>query len=522
MIRNLEKYEKYKKQYKPHDTFWGLGLEHETYLETNKLKQITTKELKENKEPERYSVRSYEVYSSAEWERAIDDLFPPETQSKLLLPILVNSHTFLKTDLYGEHPTLLERIPKPNPKFQGITLFEWMKQQNPDVFQEEYDQTYTFDGDQIQCMTQHFYKATISSVLHELLFIEKEIIRALNSLPREGVLKTYGPFQLLRQSYPFASYVTNLKHNAMCHHGSIQIHITLPTKLNEKGEVENVKKFVEEHQNYARLIQWIEPLLVGVYGAPDPLVESKQWGSGYAAGSQRIAISRYVGLGTYDTDKMEEGMMLNKRTDQLHDIDWYESFYEKTEYECVKELGMDLNFHKYDGHGLEIRILDDVPLSSLESILSLLIHLADVSLFKSIKNAKKSQIWHTIAERCVHLGKGYQMDVSDQYELFHLLEIPYISKEPLGIEEVLQIIQRELSKRWEKGPCTQRFINGEIPPIEPKIESKIEPKMESTVELEHTIPSSVPEEDPESLSKRSPMEIDSTLLHSPKNRFCCC
>ena len=49
MLRNLEKHQKYKTAYKPNDFYWGLGVEHETYLETSKLKQVTLKELKENR-----------------------------------------------------------------------------------------------------------------------------------------------------------------------------------------------------------------------------------------------------------------------------------------------------------------------------------------------------------------------------------------------------------------------------------------------------------------------------------------
>ena len=165
-MRNLDKHRDYKQHYQPNDTYWGLGLEHETYLETSKLKQITPRELKDNKEPERYSVRYYEVYEPALWEKTIDDLFMPDT--KLLLPILVNSHTFQKTDLAGEHPHMAERIYKLNPKFDNTTIHEWAKEQNPDCFRDQFNKSFTFDGDSIEFKTQHFYKATVKQTLHEL------------------------------------------------------------------------------------------------------------------------------------------------------------------------------------------------------------------------------------------------------------------------------------------------------------------------------------------------------------------
>jgi len=115
MLRNLEKHQKYKSAYKPNDYYWGLGVEHETYLETSKLKQITSKELKENRKAERYSVNYYSIYSPELLDSAIDGLF--DADQSVLVPILVNSHTFQKTDINGEHQTTYERIPKPNPKF---------------------------------------------------------------------------------------------------------------------------------------------------------------------------------------------------------------------------------------------------------------------------------------------------------------------------------------------------------------------------------------------------------------------
>ena len=63
MLRNLDKHRKYKTAYKPNDLYWGLGVEHETYIETNKLKQVSPKELKENRASERYCVNYYTIYN---------------------------------------------------------------------------------------------------------------------------------------------------------------------------------------------------------------------------------------------------------------------------------------------------------------------------------------------------------------------------------------------------------------------------------------------------------------------------
>ena len=125
MVRALEKHQKYKNSYKPNDTYWGLGVEHETYIETSKLKQITLKELKENRAHERYCVDYYSIYNKETLNNTLDGLF--EQDSKILIPILINSHTFQKTDINGEHQMTYERIPKLNPKFNGKLLFDVLK-----------------------------------------------------------------------------------------------------------------------------------------------------------------------------------------------------------------------------------------------------------------------------------------------------------------------------------------------------------------------------------------------------------
>jgi hypothetical protein len=462
MLRNLEKHQKYKVSYRPNDFYWGLGVEHETYFETSKLKQISLKELKENRETERYSLDYYNVYTKEYLDSALDGLF--EVDQKILVPILVNSHTFQKTDLNGEHKSTFERIPKPNPKFNGKTIFEWMKEQNPDLFLHDYEKSYIFDGDTIEFMTQRFYKTQVSDVIDELSIVEREFMRAINSLPREGILKTYGPLQIAQKNYPFASYLTNLKNNAMFNNGTIHINITLPTKLNDKSEIKDFELFKKQHQNFARVIQWISPLLIAKYGAYDPLSESKINGEKYSAGSQRVAVSRYIGLGTFDTDKMPIGKILTMKRDELENLDWYDSFHTKADYKFLNEIGLDINFNKHYCHGIEFRILESLPINDVKDILLLFVHLADFSLDVELQNPKKNALWHKIAENCVHNGKGYLIDVSDQNDLFRIFNLSYISKEPLPAPDILEIIKQNISEKYKNGLCAQCMITGDYVP----------------------------------------------------------
>lgn len=456
MARNLDKHKKYKNSYKPNDFFWGLGIEHETYIETSKLKQITLKSLKENRARERYSVNYYSVYNTESFNNAIDGIY--DSNDKILIPILINSHTFQKTDIYGEHQTTYERIPKQNTLFSGKSMFEWMKEHNPLAFKDEYEHSFLFDGDTIEFITQQFYKATVDEVIKELINIQEKFIYSLNSLPKEGIIKTYEPFQLSQKNYSFASYITNLKHNAMFNNGTIHINITLPTKLNTNAEIENFDTFKENHQNFARVLQWISPLLIAKYGSPDPLCESKHNGVAFSAASQRVAISRYIGLGTYDTDNMEVGKILTRKKEDLKNIYWYEAFYKDTDYVPLNDIGMDINFNKHYNHGIEFRILDSIPIKELEEILKLIVHLADFSLDNTVQNPTKSKLWHIITKECVHNGKGYNIDIPEQNELLKTFNIESQLKEPIPCIHLLEIISEKLRFRYKNGLCVNTMI----------------------------------------------------------------
>jgi hypothetical protein len=459
-LRNLEKHQKYKTAYKPNDFYWGLGVEHETYFETSKLKQITLKGLKEHTAPERYCVDYYSVYTKEHLSHALDGLF--KDTENILIPILLNSHTFQKTDLNGEHSTTYTRLPKPNPKFSGKTIFEWMEEENL-FFAREYGRSYIFDGDTIEFMTQKYYKARVNDVIDELTLIENKFIEQLNALPKEGLLKTYTPFQIAKQNYPFAAYLTNLKNNAMFNNGTIHINITLPTKLNDQGVPADFELFTKQHQNYARAFQWISPLLIAKYGAYDPLCEATTNGEKYAAGSQRIAVSRYIGLGTYDTDKMEIGKILTKKRAQLNNIEWYTEFHKRADYEFLDDLGLDINFNKHFSHGLEFRIFESLPIADIKTIITALVYLADFSLETPLENPKKSKLWNRIALECVHHGKGYILNVSDQNELYTIFGCPNLSKEPLYAPDVLENITTHLAKKYKNGLCAKCMIEGNDP-----------------------------------------------------------
>jgi hypothetical protein len=443
--RNLPKHNQYFPSYKKFDYYWGIGIEHETYLKTFQKKEFIIFEGVLN--PERYSVNYYGVYEPEALKKAFETVFH-ENNNCLSIPLLLNSHTFTHTDLYGYHKTTYEKIPKPNTNYNGKTFFEWCCEHSK-WMKENYEKKYMFDGDTIEFVTQNFYKTNINEVIRELSETEKQFEIELKRLPKQGIVAAYGPLSLASPiNEPFACYVTNLKNIAMFNNGTIHINLTLPTRLNWHKEPLIWKSFRQQHKRLARLIQWVEPLLIAVHGSPDPF---SQTSDKFAKGSQRLAVSRYIGLGTYDTHTMPVGKILQI---PRKGFPWYDTLYRKTSYKTMENIGLDINFNKHGAHGLELRFLDQLPIYSLKTILQKLVILMDASLTikGKIQNPVENLCWQSCAEDALYYGHGWRLDISQQEcinKLFHLYHL--IPKEPVYVEDFLQGLFKELENY--KGHC---------------------------------------------------------------------
>jgi hypothetical protein len=191
--RDLPKHLKYRTSYRSFDYYWGLGIEHETYLKTSQTKEIGTFE--GCMKPERYSVNYMTIYEPSKLSQTLKDILFVKG-GKLQVPILVNSHSFTHTDVYNSHKTTYEKKPKPNPQYAGETFFDWICKYSP-WLKTELDKSFMWDGDTIEFMTQHFYKATIADVMKELRSITERFNKELGSLPKQGFLVAYGPLKLV-------------------------------------------------------------------------------------------------------------------------------------------------------------------------------------------------------------------------------------------------------------------------------------------------------------------------------------
>jgi len=221
----------------------------------------------------------------------------------------------------------------------------------------------------------------------------------------------------MNQNYPFAMYLTNYNNIGMFNNGTFHYNITLPTKLNDRAEIENSKQFKEDHKKAIRMIQWFEPLFICMYNTPDPFCEAVQ----FSKCSQRCAVSRYIGIGTYDTDRMLEGKQLTTKIDGYKDYFWYKRYHKVSNYTMLDEVGYDINFYKHYNHGIEIRFFDYISdQKMMKESLEMMIHLMDYVLdMNEIDNPVTNPIWNEIVMNVMQNGKDYVLTKEEklQYEL---------------------------------------------------------------------------------------------------------
>ena len=478
-MQNLPKHEKYKAAYQPGDTFWGIGIEHEVYLESTakkadwKLDDALTKT-----KPERYSVRYIDAYQDGVYEKGIRAWFAKEDTKVISVPILMNSHTFQKTDVELEHATTYSKNPGPNPKFDGSLVIDRLRSVS-DYFRSEYEKAYLFDGDTVEFATLDYYKAHVEDVLEELDAMEKRFVGELNlGLEKlSGRLwNEYGPFRIMSSNYPFACYLTNLTNLGLFNNGTIHLNLTLPTKLNERGEIADRVRFLREHQLYARLIQWMEPFWISMYGSADPFAGII---SGAPFGSQRGTVMRYIGVGTYNTKAMNYGKILQVDASGER-CDVYRGVNSDTCYVGLKKIGLDINYQKHYNHGLELRFLDHMNKVGLRNILTVCIYLMDhlleeggeggkgngekgkkgiVDSIQKVRDPHDSRTWKGILKK--GLLEGHKATISPQDQIsFGKVFGCTVFKTPKTFREFYAHICESLAGRYSRGACASRMLYG--------------------------------------------------------------
>lgn len=470
----LPKHKKYLNICIPGEEYWGFGIENESYIEMEGGVEVKADFLCKNRNRERYCVNYWTQYKPGTVERVLEvwtSQLPQKEETLIRLPLLLNAHTFTKCDQWGEHKTTYDVIPKVNPKAACRTLLEELANIRPDIFGEEaQNDWWTFDGDTVEFMTRNFYCAKMEDVLDELCLAKQ---RWMNGL-REGLLQLPKREELLqkqpqwpRKNYGFAVFATNRCNVAIFNNGTYHINITMPTYLDKEGNIVDWKGFVRKHQNAARMFQWLSPLLVAKWGSPDVFANLAPGFQSFSfpTGSQRLAASRYVSIGTYDTEEMPTGKQLVESAENIRFREWWKQMYEMPTcaYNPLDVLGFDINFHKFQNHGLEFRIFDWFPGTYLKEVCRFLIWMLDASLeWKEVPVPQKRSEWNSVVQKCVWNGTSAILS-KEEVQLFSHIFGFYVPTGISGIMDVLDIyncIWNIWADRYnyKKGGCSEKMI----------------------------------------------------------------
>ncbi len=476
-----EKHKRYAGAYKPLDTFWGLGIECEAYIEAapTAAVKVPGAHFTSRQAPERYSVRYYDSYKPSAYNEALKGLIDPS--GTYTLPLLLNAHSFQRTDASGEHTTAFKKrvLPAnqghvwdiiPNPKFCGTTILAALQAHTryfdiapdasgaPGVQAEKF----IFDGDSIELATADFYKATIKGVCEEFAGLRSEFVRELNAAwSAAGMPATYQPLRWMTANHPWAVLASNPRNVAIFNNGTYHINLTLPTKLDKKGRIADWPAFLERHRRVARYIQWLQPFLLVAYGTPDPLAKSPLIAHRFSAASQRAAVSRYIGVGSYDTEQMPHGKLNTVPREDARvaqENGWMVLYGRENAYKELSEVGIDINFNKHYNHGLELRFFDYFEPERLPQLLRVLACACDQAVAGPVSVPQESPLWNTLVEVVFQHGAAAKVYPWMCEALSAALGIQVPSGSVL---EVWDAIKYGLIARWAtEGECAAAFLRG--------------------------------------------------------------
>ena len=430
---NAEKHKKYidfylgkdrrTPSYDTEEEFWGIGIENESYMMTEKMEEVKSEFLMNNTKRERYSIDYFLNYKMDEYKKTVSYI------EKVTVPHYINSYMFQKMDIHGEHKTLYTKGIRMNQKFCGMTIHEYMKYMSK-KYTKLFNNNVIFDGDTIEFTTNRFYKTTVNDTVNELNTIKHIFLREVNKYLANKFI--FGSdIRFPSHNYGFVKYMSNPNNIGICNSGTYHINITLPTTLSLDGmKIKEPAAFKHTHQNAIRFIQWVEPLIIALYGTPDILscanavvqgtnavvqgtnaivqgTNAVECANGYSKGSLRLMMSRYIGLGTYDTDTMEPGKKLNDFEYKRDASHYFNQLHNPADspYNPPETIGYDFNYNKFKNHGIELRVLDYFPEEYLTDVINFIILVCQYSIYnKNIKKPQHSKLWNELVVCCIRQG----------------------------------------------------------------------------------------------------------------------
>ena len=427
--------------------YWGIGLENETYMQFEDPLIVSGEFIQEKIGFEKYSIDYRKCYKPESLAPVLKEAFGLNKSYKVSR--MMNSHSLEKLDINFQHKTLsakktavdaaetAEANPQPleNPEYLGKSIMELFLEDQPYNIQSMITQrnktmgSVHFDGDSIEFVTKYFENRTITESCKELKATKKLFLDKINES------------SVLNEKLNFPDYnnglnmfMTNQENLVLFNNGTYHFHITLPS-LTEDSRIVDYNNFEKTHANAIYMLQWFEPFFIATLGSPDimgVISDTYKMDKKFTLGSMRNAMSRYIGVGTYNK-AMPKGKILTYKVDDFRkllkfekeeNIWWRDQIEADMEYEMLSEVGLDFNQEKMYQSGFEFRSFDEFPAEYLNDVLFSIILICEHSLnLPDIQWGHDSKAWNNLVFKTLKMGYLAEINEDEKLEVLNLLQL---------------------------------------------------------------------------------------------------
>ncbi|GAA4773175.1 MULTISPECIES: hypothetical protein [Flavobacterium] len=426
--------------------YWGIGLENETYMQFEEPLIVSGEFIQEKIGFERYSIDYRKCYKPESLAPVLEKAF--DLNKNYTVSRMINSHSLEKLDVNYQHKTLPEvktsndatdsesgSKPTENPEYLGKSIMELFLEDQPYNIQSMITQrnktmgSVHFDGDSIEFVTKYFENRTIIDSCKELNATKKLFLDKINE---SSVLN--GKLNFPKYNNGLNMFMTNQEKLVLFNNGTYHFHITLPT-LTQDSRIIDYNKFDTTHLNAIYLLQWFEPFFIATLGSPDIMgVISNEYNldKKFTLGSMRNAMSRYIGVGTFNKS-MTKGKILTYKVDDFRkflkfekeeNIWWRDRIESDMDYELLPEVGLDFNQEKMYQSGFEFRSFDEFPAEYLNDVLFSIILICEHSLnLPDVQWGHDSVAWNNLVYKTLKKGYLTKINEAEKNEVLNLLQI---------------------------------------------------------------------------------------------------
>ncbi|KFF15050.1 hypothetical protein [Flavobacterium hydatis] len=426
--------------------YWGIGLENETYLQFEDPLIVSGEFIQEKIGFEKYSIDYRKCYKPESLAPILKKAFGLNESYKVSR--MMNSHSLEKLDINYQHKTLspikplidtdngeVNAQPRENPDYLGKSIMELFLEDQPYNIQSMITQrnktmgSVHFDGDSIEFVTKYFENRTIADSCKELKATKKLFIDKINE---SQVLN--GKLNFPDYNNGLNMFMTNQENLVLFNNGTYHFHITLPS-LTEDSRIVDYNEFEKTHGNAIYLLQWFEPFFIATLGSPDimgVISDTYSMDKKFTLGSMRNAMSRYIGVGTYNK-AMPKGKILTYKVDDFRkllkfekeeNIWWRDQVEADMEYEMLSEVGLDFNQEKMYQSGFEFRSFDEFPAQYLNDVLFSIILICEHSLnLPDVQWGHDSKAWNNLVFKTLKMGYLTEINEEEKNEVLNLLQI---------------------------------------------------------------------------------------------------